>query len=148
MRPCCVHRLLLPMTSSWGMRDVRTGPTVLKTGGPWMVHGCFSLILKWPEATNSICSPSMGLRPHTCHSAQRAAAPGTSAYLVTCSCPQLSDSISEALLCCRKDGVMEAMASLWAGGGSVTIYSVIGGSMRMTLLPSVFQGRPFWLVLG
>lgn len=63
-----------------------------------MVRGCFSLILKWPEGTDSICSPSVGLRPHTCHSAQRAAAPGTSAYLVTSSCPRLSDSISEALL--------------------------------------------------
>lgn len=130
------------------MRDVRKGPTVLKTGSPWMVRGCFSLLLKWPEGTDSICSPSVGLRAHTCHSAQRAAAPGTSAYLVTSSCPRLSDSISEALLCCRVDSVTEAMASLWEGGGSAMIYSDIDGSMRMTLLPSIFQVRPFWLVLG
>lgn len=38
---------------------MRTGPSVLKTGGPWMVCGCFSLILKWPEGTDSIYSPTV-----------------------------------------------------------------------------------------
>lgn len=47
------------MTSSWGMRDGRKRPSVLKTGGPWMVRGCFSLILTWAEGTeDSTCSPT------------------------------------------------------------------------------------------
>lgn len=119
------------------------GANCAQDWGPWMVRGCFSLILRWPEGTDSICSPSVGLRPHPCHSAQRAAAPGTSAYPVTSSCPRLPGSISEALLCCGADGVSKAVASLWEGGGSATMYSDIGGSMRVTRLPPVFQGRPY-----
>lgn len=98
------------------------GANCAQDWGPWMVRGCFSLILRWPEGTDSICSPSVGLRPHPCHSAQRAVAPGTSAYPVTSSCPRLPGSISEALLCCGADGVSKAVASLWEGGGSATMW--------------------------